>query len=289
MPNKQSAELVSIIIPCYNHGQFLNDALESALLQTHQGIEVVVVNDGSTDPATNEVISQLAAEYKSDKRVKFISQDNKGLSGARNAGIAASAGEFIVPLDADDKIAPEFVAKTQQTMAAAGSDKVGVVSTNAKLFGDYEQDWRLQHFSAERELAIHKILATCLIRRQTYEAVKGLNGQGYNESLRKGYEDWDFWLSVIEAGWEFAHLPEFLFFYRKHGTTMVEKVKKDHAQNFQKVISLHKNLYATHYPEVITTLQEELNHAHAKIAELEGQQNRKFWLLKRMVKRVAGK
>jgi glycosyltransferase involved in cell wall biosynthesis len=273
--------LVSIIIPCYNHADYLREAVASSLAQTYGNIEVIVVNDGSTDPNVASVINQIKKDFPD---VVVINQENMGLSGARNAGIDRSQGEYIVPLDADDRIAKDFVAETM--MIAKTDSKIGVVATDAKLFGEYEQDWQVRDFSKIRQLGIQQLLATALINKQTYNAVKKLNGVGYNTNLRKGYEDWDFWLSVIETEWEFAFVQKPLFYYRKHGTSMVEEAKRLNNEIFVQVIANHKKLYEEHYPEVITLLQTELNHAHHKIKDIISDQNSESWLMKKFLKNL---
>jgi glycosyltransferase involved in cell wall biosynthesis len=101
MSGESNPSLVSVIIPCYDQAQFLPDAVESALSQTYLEIEVVVVDDGSPDN-TGEVV----ARYPS---VRYIRQENRGLAGARNAGFHASRGEYVVFLDADDRLTPNAV------------------------------------------------------------------------------------------------------------------------------------------------------------------------------------
>jgi len=277
---------VSIVIPCYNHGQYVEEAINSALSQTHKNVEVIVVNDGSTDEFTIKKLAELSEKYA---QVQFIHTKNQGLPTARNTGINASSGDYILPLDADDKIAPDYLEKTLAEFDRQAGRRVGVVTTDALLFGDYEQHWRLKEFSATRQLAIQQLLATSLISKEAYESVKDINGFGYNPNMSKGYEDWDFWLAIIDAGWEIAHIPETLFFYRKHGVSMVDGIKKNHKQNFMQLIANHKQNYDKNYPEAITTLQEELNHAHARISAIENDQKSIPWLIKRLTSLFLGR
>ena len=93
---------VSIVIPVFNREKWVSEAIESALAQTHKKIEVVVVNDGSTDKSETEIL-------KFKDKVKYIRQGNMGPAVARNTGIKAATGSFIVPLDSDDKLDPLFI------------------------------------------------------------------------------------------------------------------------------------------------------------------------------------
>ncbi len=286
MENSSAAAKVSVIIPCYNHGQYVEEAINSALSQTHKNVEVIVVNDGSTDELTFQKLAELTKKYP---QVTFIHTKNQGLPTARNIGIIASSGDYILPLDADDKIAPEYLLKTLAEFERRADEHVGVVTTDALLFGDYEQHWRLKEFSAIRQLAIQQLLATSLISRSAFESVKKINGFGYNPNMTKGYEDWDFWLTIIDAGWKIVHIPETLFFYRKHGVSMVDGVKKNHKQNFLQLIENHKQNYDKNYPQAITILQEELNHAHARISAIEQQSRSIRWLTKRVISLILGR
>src|SRR5919107_192619 len=92
-------DLVSVVIPCYNQAHFLSEAIESVLAQTYPYFEIIVVDDGSTDNT-----SEVAGRYSG---VRCIRQDNQGLSGARNSGLRHSKGEYLVFLDADDRLLPQ--------------------------------------------------------------------------------------------------------------------------------------------------------------------------------------
>jgi glycosyltransferase involved in cell wall biosynthesis len=96
-----ASPLVSVVIPCYNHGRFLREAIRSVLDQTYPAVEIVVVNDGSTDE-TNRVVAEFPT-------VRYVVQDNRGLAAARNAGLARCRGDFVVFLDADDRLMPDAI------------------------------------------------------------------------------------------------------------------------------------------------------------------------------------
>ncbi len=132
---------VSIIIPCYNYGQYLDEAVQSVLAQTYQDFEIIIVNDGSTDELTNK----LLATYNKPKTT-VLSQTNKGLGAARNSGIKVSSGEYIVCLDADDSLHSDFLNKTIPILDADYKHEYGFVMTWVQLFGDLNFVWETAEF-----------------------------------------------------------------------------------------------------------------------------------------------
>ena len=182
-----STPLVSIIIPCYNQGIFLGDTLESVISQTYKNWECIIVNDGSTD--NTEVV---AMKYtKTDNRFKYIYQENKGLSATRNKGIGYSSGKYILPLDSDDKIGSSYIEKSVGILE--NNPNIEIVYCDAELFGLSNGKWNLPEFSLEKMLGENCIFCSAFFRRETYDIVGG-----YKTNMKYGFEDWDFWLSIIE-------------------------------------------------------------------------------------------
>lgn len=204
---------VSIIIPCYKQAQYLSDAITSALNQTYKDIEVIVVNDGSPDNTT-----EIAKRFP---KVKVIEKENGGLSSARNAGIKASKGGWILTLDADDKLDEKFIERT--------INKADIVSTTQKEFGLSERTWKPYKDNPVYEDFIVRNQINCcsLFRKEIWEMVGG-----YDEQMREGYEDWEFWIRATRAGYKVKVVWEELFFYRKHGDSMVTHAQKNHAKLF---------------------------------------------------------
>lgn len=196
---------VTIVIPCYNQAQYLPDAIESALNQTVR-CEVIVVDDGSPDNT-----AEVAGKYIT-KGVRLIRQPNKGLSGARNSGIKAAKTEYVVTLDSDDKISPNFVEK-----CLAKIDGFDVVSTWLQTFGTENRAWGSNVLTPTYADFRQKNRINCcsLFTRQAWKDVGG-----YDESMKEGFEDWDFWRRLSRQGKRFMIIPEYLFFYRKHGRSM---------------------------------------------------------------------
>jgi glycosyltransferase involved in cell wall biosynthesis len=205
---------VSVVIPCFNHGEFVEEAVESVTRAGRDDLELIVVDDGSTDERTGREMDALAA-----RGIKVIRQENKGLAGARNAGILASQAEYIFPLDADDRLHPGWIDGAIQLLDSDG--KVGVVYGDAECFGTRTGRWHTGPFDASQLMQSNYIHCSALYRRVIWEQ----NG-GYDGAMPvQGAEDWDFWLSTVEHGWQFAYVPEILFDYRIAEQSMITRLR----------------------------------------------------------------
>lgn len=213
---------VSIVIPAYNQAQWLPEAIQSALDQTVE-CEVIVVNDGSPDN-TSEVAKMFD--------VKLIEKENGGLSSARNAGIKEATGEWILTLDADDKIAPDFVEKCLKY-----NDEYDIIGTGQQEFGDTDRKYLFKQNPTHADFLQNNQINCCsLFRKEIWETIGG-----YDEEMKLGYEDWDFWMRATKAGYKVITVPEYLFFYRKHGVSMVTKAIENHNQIKQYMLSKYDN------------------------------------------------
>lgn len=203
---------VTIIIPAYNQAQYLGDAIESALNQTIK-CNIIVVNDGSTDN-TNEVAMKYPIDF-------LIEKPNGGLSSARNTGIQKADTKWILCLDADDKIAPDFIEKCLQYI-----DKYDIIGTGQQEFGDSD---RVHIFDTnptyEMFRIANRINCCSLFKKEMWKDIGG-----YDETMRLGYEDWDFWLRATKIGYKVGTVQEVLFFYRKHGVSMITETVKHHQE-----------------------------------------------------------
>jgi len=125
---------VSIVIPCYNQGEFVNEAIQSSLESDYKDYEIIVVNDGSTDVITPKKIRELEKDFRYNNRIRFIHQNNMGLAMARNNAIKEAVGEYILPLDADNRITPNYLSRAVYVLE--NNPDVGVVYAYANLFGE---------------------------------------------------------------------------------------------------------------------------------------------------------
>lgn len=223
---------ISIIIPCYNHGAYLMEAIDSVLASTFRDFEIIVVDDGSDEAETIAVLSEI-----NRPKTRVMQQKNKGLPAARNAGINLSSGKYILCLDADDMVTPTLLEKSFQVLE--NCPKTGVVATLPQHFGDQNYIWRPIPFSFYQLLRENLLHATCLFRHNIWKTVGG-----YDENMRAGCEDWEFWIRVAKAGWKFARIDEPLFLYRKDGQSMVSETQKRRHEIFSYIQRKHPDLYA---------------------------------------------
>jgi len=222
---------VSVIIPCFNHGEFLPEAVASVISMNRDDVELLVVDDGSTDECTRSEMGVLVT-----RGINVIRQENKGLSAARNAGIAASRAEYILPLDADNRLRPAYVDHGIRILDT--QPHVGVVYGDVEFIGIRTGRGSVGPFNPARLLDSNYIDACAFFRRLVWEQ----NG-GYDERMLDGFEDWDFWLGAVERGWEFAYVPEVLFDYRKAHESMLTRVWHLREQVAEFVAHKHGALY----------------------------------------------
>ena len=226
---------ISVIIPVYNVKPcYINDAINSALAQTYKNIEIIVVNDGSTDKETLEYLETI-----NNPLIKVINQENKGLGGARNTGIKNASGDYILPLDADDIIDKTYIEKAYNIID--NISEIGIVYCKAYLFGTKAGEWTLPDYKFPDILLDNCIFCSALFRKSDWEKVGG-----YKQEMRYGYEDYEFWLSLIETGSKVFKIPEVLFYYRQHETSMLTELDKNNEKiefSLRQIKTFHKDLY----------------------------------------------
>lgn len=245
--------LISIVIPCYNYAHFLPEAIESVLSQSYQNLECIIVNDGSTD-TTEEVAGKYAG---TDSRIQYVRQDNQGLAAARNTGIARAAGKYILPLDADDKIAAEYARRALAVLEE--NPNIGIVYCDARFFGSTDKRFDLPPYSFPEILLFNRIFATAFFRKEDWAACGG-----YNEQMKDGLEDYDFWLSIIEMGRDIHKIPEVLFYYRQGHVSMTKKTYSMRAKLYARVARNHASLYFDNAEFLFQTL-ERLQDENARL------------------------
>jgi glycosyltransferase involved in cell wall biosynthesis len=218
-PGGKRGPTVSVIVPCYNQAQYVSEAVESVVAQTYSDWELIVVNDGSVDK-TSEVVRSLAARHPG-RLIRLLERPNGGLAEARNSGIRAALGRYILPLDADDKIAPAML---QQTTACLEADPaVAIAYTDGIFFGAVNRISPTLEWDFGRLCAHNFLLYSSLFRRDIWGAVGG-----YNPNMTWGYEDWDFWIACGEKGFRARRVPAPLFFYRvKHQSMYTAAIEHD--------------------------------------------------------------
>jgi glycosyltransferase involved in cell wall biosynthesis len=238
--------LISVIIPCYNQSQYLPDALDSVLQQTYVNWECIIVNDGSKDDA-----EKVALKYQEkDKRFKYIFQENKGLSGARNAGIKNTLGDYILPLDADDKIGPQYLGDAINYFTS--HPETTLVYGRARLFGIKEGEWLLKPYNYIDLLKSNLIYCSAVFKRVDFNMV----GQ-YDENLKTGYEDWDFYLRLLKPDSLVHQLKKCHFYYRIKQESMLTRLNEDNQQQLNYFIyNKYQHLYKIYFESPINLLRK---------------------------------
>jgi glycosyltransferase involved in cell wall biosynthesis len=224
---------LSVIIPCHNDGDYLIDAVAS-VERNAPAAELIIVDDGSTQPRTREV---LAALREIGHRV--IEQPHSGLSAARNTGIAASSGEYFLPLDADNRLLPNFV---DEAVALLDADPAaGVVYGDRREFGARTGDVVVPELDLPRMLWSNYIDACAVVRRAVWSE------SAYDVAFRE-WEDWDFWLGAAERGWRFLHLPRTTFEYRVRPDSLHHRFlrRNDYPATLRRLYDKHRELVSEH-------------------------------------------
>ncbi len=247
---------VSVIVPCYKQAEYLSETLDSVFTQTYQNWECVIVNDGSPDN-TEEIAKKYLVK---DRRFKYVSQENKGLSSARNTGIAHSEGEYILPLDADDKIGSTYLEKAIARFEEVPETKL--VYCKAELFGKINCYWDLEDYDYEKFIWNNCIFCTAMFRRSDYDLT-----DGYNMNMVHGNEDWDFWLSLLKKNDVVYRIEEVLFYYRVKEISMRTRLTQFLQENLVQLCQNHIEIYEPYKERIVLYHKQldELSYFHSEL------------------------
>ncbi len=222
-------ENVTVVITCFNYGRFLGDAVASALGQHGGAPRIVVVDDGSTDPETLRALDGLP------EGVRLLRQANGGPARARNAGAAIAETPLLLMLDADDKLAPDALATLEPVLAS--NPRLGFAYGRTEMFGRLTGELAFPAYDPFRLLYRSLVSVTSLIRREAFEAVGGFDPQ------IPGYEDWDLYLSLLDAGWEGRRADATTLLYRRHGNSVFTGDRSGYRQRWRALRRKHAGLY----------------------------------------------
>lgn len=203
----------SIIIPCFNQVRFLPDSLASAVVQTVSPLEVIVVDDGSTE----DVAAAVSRIDHQGVDVRYLRVVNRGLPGARNAGLMVARGTGFLPLDADDWIEPTYLEKTLPLLLDHDVVCVGL-QEHGERNGIYMPgcDLGFNGLTLEAERASNRLFYCALFRTALLREIGGYNGR-----MIHGYEDWDVWVDLMQREARMAVVEEILFHYRTRKDSML--------------------------------------------------------------------
>ena len=224
-----------MLIPCFNHGQYVDEAVDSVLSQNRRDVEIIIVNDGSTDPTTNDLLHTYPRPA-----TRVIEIEHTGLAAARNRGLREARGRYVCALDADDRLAPGCLDRT--TSVLDQHDDLAFVSFWLETFGDEQWVWRQERCDFPTLLGECTVCTAALVRREAVLAVGG-----YDEQMpEQGYEDWDLWVSLVARGHVGTIVPEVLFYYRRTAGSMstVSNVGDAHLTLMRYLVDKHRDSYS---------------------------------------------
>ena len=230
---------VSVIIPCYNAGKWIDKAVGSIKAQDFTDYELIVVDDGSDDLLTKEKI----AAYQQDPTIRIlVNEQNKGVLVTRNRAIRVARGKYVATLDADDYYDSTFLGKAVSVMEK--KDKVGIVYSYTQLFGDRDSKYKNGASTLIKELSVNRIHASCMFRKECLDQCGG-----YDEEARP--EDWDLAICILALGWKAYCIKEFLLFYQVRKDSQVSYVHKRADFYTNLLYKRHRELYDKYFWRII--------------------------------------
>ena len=240
---------VSVVMPVFDAGRDLEQAVRSVTGQSFRDRELVIVDDGSRDPTTLALLDAAARR----PGVAVHRTPNRGPAAARNLAIERARGAYILPLDADDWLEPAFLERTVPVLDAEPA--IGVVHTWVGLAGEHHGTWRTGPFELPALLARCTVHVTSLYRREVWT-----QAGGYDPRFVEASEDWDLWISAAAQGWRGHCVPEVLAYYRR-GPRSRERAARQPGvarRRMQTLVAKHRALYEAHLEEALGGLYEEL-------------------------------
>lgn len=261
--------LVSVIIPSYNKAAFLRESVESALNQSYKNLDVVIVNDGSSDN-TSEVARKIVESYP-QRHVRIVEKPNGGISDARNAGIAAARGRIVVTLDGDDLIDPSFVDEGLKAMRQFGCN---LVTCHVKLFGVTERIWEPLPFNSYSLRYDNSIPTLAMYDKQLWEKTGG-----YKVSF--GWvEDWEFWVNCTRYNLKAHLIKKPLFHYRTTDEGLANVYIKDKWRECVSLVMIaNSDLYPIEELQFAATNTANMTDIWLEKLEKQVEKHPKEWLL----------
>ncbi len=247
LPSPRTAPVrLSVVIPCLDHGEFLVEAVASAERSITEPYELIVIDDGSRQPRTLEVLGALeTAGYF------VVHQENQGLAAARNRGIELATGRYVLPLDADNRLLPGF---PESAMRILDEDpRVGVVYGDRRELGLRSGEVQVPEFDLDTLLTGNFIDACAVIRKCVWSECGGFD----SAMPHQGWEDWDFWISVAGHGWRFHYLPRITFEYKVRPGSMISHcASPEVGRPLQAyIVERHRELYLRRLPQLLMIVQ----------------------------------
>lgn len=233
---------IGVVVTSYQQGEQVAEAVQSVYAQTRVPVEVIVVDDGSTDEATHLVLKQL------QPRATVLKQPNAGVAAARNNGIRSLGTNYVAVLDGDDQWEPTFLERTTALLESDGH--CIAASSWLQMFGVATHLVEPAGGTLVDFLHRNACPASAVFRRSAWELAGG-----YRETMRAGFEDWDFFLSLLEQGGRIEIVPAPLLRYRTHPSSLNVTSMADRLNRFREIISGHRAAYQDHLLEALLALE----------------------------------
>jgi glycosyltransferase involved in cell wall biosynthesis len=252
-------QLVSIIIPCYNDANYVEQSVQSALNQTYAHKEIILVDDGSNDE-TKAVLRNLEL-----KITLLITQENQGQSKARNVGIQASKGNLILVLDSDDYFEPIFCEEAAAVFDLDPLVKIVTCQATILYLNKKKESYVPNGGNINSFKYGNHALGSCMFKKQDWE----IAGK-YDETMRNGWEDWEFYIRLLKSGGYTFVIQKPLFYYRRLESTTTARANKNRYDLWYYIFTKHKDLYYSDFDNFVTFLLNKI-----KIEEKEKIKNKK--------------
>lgn len=233
---------VGVVVTCFEQQEQVREAVLSVLGQTRAPSTVVVVDDGSSDQPTRDVLAGL------ETIATVFNQPNAGVAAARNAGIARLQTDYVAVLDGDDQWEPTFLARTAELLD--DDDSCLAASAWLQMFGVTDHLVRPTGGVAKDFLAHNACPASAVFRRASW-----VQTGGYRESMRHGFEDWDFLLTLLQHGGHVQIVEEALLRYRTHAMSLNVTSMTNRLDRFREIIDQHEDLYRQHATDALLALE----------------------------------
>jgi len=243
-------EKISVVIPVYNSEKFIAETLDSVISQTYQNLEIICINDGSQD----ESILVLKRYVKKDNRIKIIDQKNSGVVSARNTGISAANGKYILPLDSDDILSNNAIEKLHSLIK---KNRCAVAAPSVRYFGDRNNKFILPKPTA-KNMALRNCIVNCALFEKKYWEKYG----GYDSRFNKGLEDYDFWWNFLQDRKKIIRTKEVLFYYRyRYGlNSRNQQTANYHQHMIDIMLSKYPLMKKLNKPKIKSYLMQKIQH-----------------------------
>ena len=268
-----SDQKISIIVPCYKQAEFLDECLQSVMDQTYKNWECIIINDGSPDHP-----EAIAEQWiKKDARYKYFEKENGGVASARNFGIEKATGNWILPLDADDKIHQDYLSSAIDRI----NEGYDLIYCKGEYFGDKQAELYNCNYSFERLLESNIIFVSALFSKEISQ------GFQFDERLKDGLEDWEFWISLLSSKEsKVFQIDQVLFYYRIKKESRNQNINLQletlHAAKMY-IYKKHEKIYLKYFGSYFNLLSDLRNLKNENDNFLKLKNSKKYKLIEKLL------